>query len=64
MVRPTQRVVVVARVSFESTRLGPRCLAEAYTRIMPITRKVVRESAKAAPAATVQPAAAGRAEHG
>jgi hypothetical protein len=63
MVRSTQQVVVVARISFESTRLSPQCLAEAYTRIVPITRKIVRAGAKSAPEAA-QPAAKGRTEHG
>ena len=64
MVRSTQQVVVVARISFESTRLSPQCLAEAYTRIVPITRKIVRAGAKSAPEAASQPAAKGRTEHG
>jgi hypothetical protein len=68
MVRSTQQVVGVARISFESTRLSPQCLAEAYTRIVPITRKIVRagakSGAKSAPEAAAQPAAKGRTEHG
>ncbi len=64
MVRSTQQVVVVARISFESTRLSPQCLAEAYTRIVPITRKIVRAGVKSAPEAAAQPAAKGRTEHG
>jgi hypothetical protein len=63
MVRSTQQAVVVARISFESTRLGPQCLAETYARIVPITRKVIRAGAKAAPEAAIQPAAKGRTEH-
>ncbi len=64
MARSTEQTVVVARVSFESTRLSPQCLAETYARIVPITRKVIRASAKALPETTPQPAAKGRTEHG
>ena len=64
MVRSTQQAVVVACVSFESTRLSPQCLAETYARIVPITRKVIRAGVKAAPEAITQPAAKGRTEHG
>src|SRR5918993_5765691 len=42
MVQSTQKPIVVARISFESTRLSPQCLAETYARIVPITRKVIR----------------------
>jgi len=63
MVRSTQQAVVVARISFESTRLGPQCLAETYARIVPITRKVIRAGAALAPEAAIQPAAKGRTEH-
>lgn len=64
MAPSTQRPVVVARVSFESTRHGPHCLAEAYARIVPIRRKLVRAGAKAEPEPTARPTATGRAEHG
>ncbi len=59
---------MVARVSFERTRLGPQCLVEAYARLIPIARKAVRgRGAEAMPAAAARPArpvATGRAEHG
>ncbi len=64
MVRSTQQAIVVARISFESTRLSPQCLAETYARIVPITRKVIRAGTNAAPEAATQPAAKGRTEHG
>jgi hypothetical protein len=66
MARSTEeRPVVVARVSFERTRLGPQCLVEAYARLVPIARKAVRRrSAEAKPAAAARPIATGRAEHG
>ena len=54
---------MVARVSFERTRLGPQCLAEAYVRLVPVARKAVGGSAAAKPAAA-RPVATGRAEHG
>ena len=63
MVRSTRQAVVVARISFESTRLSPQCLAETYGRIVPVTRKIVRASPKAA-AEVAQLATNGRAEHG
>jgi hypothetical protein len=52
----------VVRVSFESTRLSPQCLAETYARIVPITCKPVRASLKAAPEAA-RPTTTRRAEH-
>ncbi len=55
---------MVARVSFERTRLGPQCLVEAYARLIPIARKAVGGSAAAKPAAAARPIATGRAEHG
>jgi hypothetical protein len=64
MVRSTQEPIVVARISFESTRLSPQCLAETYARIVPITRKIIRPGTNAAPEAVTQLAAKGRSEHG
>ena len=64
MAPSTQHPVVVARISFESTRLSPHCLAETYARIVPITRKLVRAGAKAVPEPTARPTATGRTEHG
>ena len=64
MVRSTDHhPVVVARVSFERTRLGPQCLAETYARIIPIARKLVRTSIKAAPQVAGS-APIGRSDHG
>lgn len=59
MGRSTQPTVVVARISFETTRLSPQCLAEAYARILPVARRPVR--ATAAPPA---PAQIRRTDHG
>jgi hypothetical protein len=64
MAPSTQHPVVVARISFESTRHAPHCLAEAYARIVPITRQPVRANAKVRPEPATQPATTGRAEHG
>ncbi len=64
MVQSTQKPIVVARISFESTRLSPQCLAETYARIVPITRKATRAGAKAAPGTIAPPATKGRTEHG
>ena len=64
MVRSTQEPIVVARISFESTRLSPQCLAETDARIVPITRKVIRAGARTAPEAITRPAAKRRTEHG
>ena len=62
MARSTPPVVRVVRVSFESTRLSPQCLAETYARIVPITCKAVRASVKAALEAA-RPTTTRRAEH-
>ena len=64
MVRSTPEPIVVTRISFESTRFSPQCLAETYARIVPNTRKVIRAGARAAPEAIPRPAAKRRAEHG
>ena len=59
MGRSTQPAIVVARISFEATRLSPQCLAEAYARILPVARRPVR-----ATAAARAPARIGRTDHG
>jgi hypothetical protein len=63
MARSTPSVVRVVRVSFESTRLSPQCLAETYARIVPITRRAVGASTKAAPVAAARLTTTRRAEH-
>lgn len=57
MGRSTPQAVVVARNSFETTRLSPQCLVEAYARILPLTRKPLV-------AAGPVPAQTRRTEHG
>jgi hypothetical protein len=59
MGRSTPAAVVVARISFETTRLSAQCLTEAYARILPIARKPVRIT-DTAPA----PAQTRRTDHG
>lgn len=51
MGRSTPQAVVVARISFETTRLSPQCLVEAYARILPVTRKPIT-AARPVPAQT------------
>ena len=63
MARSTPPVVRVVRVSFESTRLSPQCLAETYAQIVPIPRKALGASTKAAPVAAARPTTTRRAEH-
>lgn len=57
MGRSTPQAVVVARISFETTRLSPQCLVEAYARILPVTRKPLVT-------AGLVPAQTRRTEHG
>jgi hypothetical protein len=57
MGRSTPLAVVVARISFETTRLSPQCLAEAYARILPVARKPITAAGPA-------PAQTRRTDHG
>jgi hypothetical protein len=59
MGRSTPPAIVVTRISFETTRLSPQCLAEAYARVLPLVRRPVRTTA-AAPT----PAQTRRTDHG
>jgi hypothetical protein len=43
MVRPTDRPLLQVRVSFETTRLSPQHLIDAYTRLVPVIRRRSRE---------------------
>jgi hypothetical protein len=45
MVRRTDRPLFEVVVSFETTRLGPQCLVNAYARLVPVRRQPVRKSA-------------------
>jgi len=44
MVRRTDRPLLQVRVSFETTRLGPLHLIEAYARLVPTVRRPSRRS--------------------
>jgi hypothetical protein len=57
MGRSTPQAIVVARLSFETTRLSPQCLVEAYARILPVACKPLA-------AAGPVPAQTRRTEHG
>ena len=43
MVRRTDARSLEVRVSFELTRLGPQCLIDAYSRLVPIRREAPRK---------------------
>jgi hypothetical protein len=49
MTQQTRRRRLDVQASFETTRFGPTCLIEAYTRVVPVPRttigKAVRDSA-------------------
>ena len=42
MIRRTDRPLLQVRVSFETTRLGPQHLIEAYARLVPTVRRPSR----------------------
>ena len=44
MTQRTDHPTLEVRESFETTRLGPQCLIEAYTRLVPIQRKALRKA--------------------
>ena len=57
MVRRTdRRPPLDVAVSFETTRLGPQCLVNAYARLVPVRRKPVRKGEPAGSRQTVAPA--------
>jgi hypothetical protein len=49
MVRRTDRPLLEVVVSFETTRLGPQCLVNAYARLVPVRRQPVRKSEPGGP---------------
>jgi hypothetical protein len=49
MARREDRPRLTVRVSFETTRLGPPCLIEAYQRLAPIKRRPLRGARSATP---------------
>jgi hypothetical protein len=50
MVRRTDRPLLQVRVSFETTRLGPQHLIEAYARLVPTVRRRRPKRSDARPA--------------
>ena len=46
MVRRTRRPLLDVRESFETTRLGPHCLINAYARLVPVGREVARKTGR------------------
>ncbi len=49
MPRRKDRTWLTVRVSFETTRLSPQCLIEAYERLAPTKRRPVRTARSATP---------------
>jgi transcriptional regulator of nitric oxide reductase len=54
MARRKDHPRLTVRVSFETTRLGPQCLIEAYERLAPAKRRPVRTARSATPADEVR----------
>jgi hypothetical protein len=50
--------------SFETTRLGPQCLVDAYTRLVPIQRQTPRRADHVSPRPVVVAASRRGGEHG
>ena len=46
MTQQTRRPRLDVRVSFETTRFGPKCLIEAYTRVVPLPRTTIGSAAR------------------
>jgi hypothetical protein len=64
MTRLKRRPALEIQESFENTRLGPKCLVEAYSRVVPVQRKAVNP-VKRTPAQTcAAPARFRGGEHG
>jgi hypothetical protein len=49
MARRTDHPPLEVQESFETTRLGPQCLVDAYTRLVPIRRQTLRRADHASP---------------
>ncbi len=49
MVRRLDRPCLQVRESFETTRLGPQCLIQAYARLVPVRRMAVQRVGKTGP---------------
>jgi hypothetical protein len=46
MTQHTRRPRLDVQVSFETTRFGPTCLIEAYTRLVPLPRTTIGKAAR------------------
>ena len=44
MARRSKRPELTVRASFEAARIAPQCLAEAYERLVPVPRRLMRGS--------------------
>ena len=44
MTRQTRRPRLDVQDAFETTRLSPKCLIEAYTQVVPVQRKTLRKA--------------------
>ena len=55
MARRSTAVSLTIQVSFETTRISPQCLIDAYTHLVPITRRRVRPVANQDADAVVAP---------
>ncbi len=68
MARRNKSCELELRVSFETTRIAPQCLAEAYERLVPIPRRpmrrIERRSAQPGLSAATDRPGWGRAERG
>jgi len=49
MARRSKQPDLDVRVSFEATRIAPQCLAEAYERLVPVSRRPTRPVVRSAP---------------
>ena len=60
MTQQTRRSRLDVQVSFETTRFGPTCLIEAYTRVVPLPRTTIGKTARdSAPPQAAQPRSRG-----
>ena len=63
MARRLDRPCLQVRESFETTRLGPQCLIEAYARLVPARRRAVQRVGKTSPRGVIGPARKRGGEH-
>ncbi len=63
MVRRSERPCLQVREAFETTRLGPQCLIQAYARLVPVRRKAVQRVGKTSPRGVIGSARRRGGEH-